>query len=404
MKKNYLLGKALAVASLFVASSVLATTWYISPSGKDSNAGTLAAPWRTIEKAQSAGSAGDTVICRGGIYNDSTVNSSDSSFNYVHTISKGMTFLAYSGETPVFNFAGTPTSKKPVGFNIRASSTFTGITATGTPVGSQSIAHNFYVYTKGVNCTFNNCVAHDSQACGWYFGNHATGTCNNCDAYNNQGTGGSVGNIDGFGSHSDGTTFNNCRAWSNSDDNYDCINSAKACTFNHCWAYNAGVGGGNANGFKIGGFGCSGGSVPSPVPVHTVKYCLAAGNGANGFYANHQPGQSANWTYNTSYNNGHADFDMLEALDTSSNCSVDGTKEVMHYNLAYKGTLTADLNESGSIVSNNTWTSGIIPTDSDFQSVDATQMTRARTSTGALPTITFMHPVSGSKCVGYGCF
>ena len=31
-------------------------------------------------------------------------------------------------------------------------------------------------------------------------------------------------------------------------------------------------------------------------------------------------------------------------------------------------------------------------------------MTRARQSSGALPSITFMHPVSGSPTTGYGCF
>ncbi len=401
-----LFAKALMAASLFAASSVLATTWYISPSGSDSNSGTQSSPWRTIEKTQSAGSSGDTVICMGGTYNDHTVSSSDGTYNYVHNITKKMTYQAYSGQTPVFNFSGTSTSYRPVGFNITVGGVvFTGIQVTGTPVGSQKLAVNFYINHTGASCTFNNCVCHDSQANGFYFENHATGTCNNCDSYNNQGTGNSVGNTDGFGAHGDGVTFNNCRAWSNSDDNYDCINSAGANTFNHCWSYNAGVGGGDANGFKVGGFGCSGGSYPNPPPVHTVEYCLAAQNGSHGFYANHQPGQAANWTYNTSFNNGNADFDMLEGTGTSSsNCSVAGTKEVMHYNLAFEGTLTADLNESGSIVSHNTWTSGITPVASDFQSTTASQITTARPSSGALPTITFMHPVSGSPTTGYGCF
>ena len=409
--KNYfpaagLFCRALAAGSLLVASSVLATTWYISPSGSDSNSGTQSSPWRTIEKAEGAASSGDTIICRGGTYNDHTVNSSDSTYNYVHTISKSLTISAYSGETPVFNFSGTSTSLRPVGFYIKTGGvTFNWIQATGIPVGSQKLAVNFYVYGSSASCTFNNCVAHDSQGNGFYFENHSTGACNFCDAYNNQGTGTSVGNTDGFGAHGNGVALSHCRSWSNSDDGYDCLNSYGANTFDHCWAYNNGVGGGDGNGFKIGGWGCSGDSYPNPPPVHTVSYCLSAQNHSHGFYANHQPGQAANWSHNTSYNNSSADFDMLEGNDSSSSgCSVAGTREVMHYNLAYKGTLTADLNESGSLVSNNTWTSGITPSDSDFSSTDATQMTTARPSGGNLPTITFMHPVTGSKCVGYGCF
>ena len=56
---------------------------------------------------------------------------------------------------------------------------------------------------------------------------------------------------------------------------------------------------------------------PNPPPVHTVEFCLSADNGANGFYANHQPGQAANWYNNTAYNN-HGNFNMLEAIDTNA--------------------------------------------------------------------------------------
>ena len=78
----------------------------------------------------------------------------------------------------------------------------------------------------------------------------------------------------------------------------------------------------------------------------------------------------------------------------------------MHYNLVFADTYVdiQDLNESGSLVSNNTWTSGITPQNSNFQSTDASQITQARESSGALPNITFMHPVSGSPTTGYGCF
>jgi hypothetical protein len=147
--------------------------------------------------------------------------------------------------------------------------------------------------------------------------------------------------------------------------------------------------------------------MPSTPPVHTVEYCLAADDpGDGGFYANHQPGQAANWTHNTSFDN-QADFNMLEGTgDESTNCSVDGTREVMHYNLYYEAGYEAlyNINESGSIVSSNTWTAGITPTNSDFQSTDASQITESRQSNGNLPNITFMHPVSGSPTTGYGCF
>ena len=72
-------------------------------------------------------------------------------------------------------------------------------------------------------------------------------------------------------------------------------------TFDHCWSYMNGNNGGNGNGFKVGGWGSQPqDEIPDPLPLHTVENCLSADNSANGFYANHQPGQDANWTYNTS--------------------------------------------------------------------------------------------------------
>ena len=44
--------------------------YYVATSGSDSNAGTQAAPWRTIQHAATSVSAGDTVNIRAGVYNE----------------------------------------------------------------------------------------------------------------------------------------------------------------------------------------------------------------------------------------------------------------------------------------------------------------------------------------------
>src|SRR5262249_19533268 len=158
---------------------------------------------------------------------------------------------------------------------------------------------------------FYYCVCHDNAANGFYFVNHATGSCNYCDSYNNIGpTADNIGNTDGFGAHANGIAFHYCRSWHNSDDGFDCLTSdpTGANPFDHCWAYNM-TAGGDSNGFKVGGY--ASGAVPATVPIHTVRYCLAANNAAHGFYANHQPGQAATWTHNSAYNNGAGNFDML---------------------------------------------------------------------------------------------
>lgn len=409
IKKLYLgaIVMLMSLGALFCISStnVYAASYYISPSGNDSNVGTLESPFASITQAQSAASSGDTVYILGGTYSNFTIANSDSNYNYVHDITKsGIIYRAYSSkDVPSFDFSNITTSKRVAAFHIAngvSDVTFLTIKVTGVPVGSQKQSECFRI--EG-NATFNQVTCYDNEANGFYFVNNGTGTCIKCDSYNNIGTtSASIGNTDGFGAHGKGVTFKECRAWNCSDDGFDCLTSKGSNTFDTCWAYNMRAGG-DSNGFKIGGYGT--GTVPSTVPVHTVKYCLAANNAAHGFYANHQPGQSATWTYNTAYNNSHGNFNMLERVSSTDSTDIPGTREVLHYNIAYGGIIIEEANLPEANETNNSWTkSGVSVSSSDFQSLDATQMTKARGANGVLPTITFMKPVSGSDLEGLGCF
>ena len=264
------------------ASSGFAATYYVATTGSDSNAGTLAAPFKSITKAQSVASSGDTVSIRGGTYSSFTIAANDSTYNYVHQLSKsGITYAAYSGETPTFNFSSVTTAKRVCAFQVTGSNIkIQGIVVTGTPVGSQKQSENFRITGSSASCAFTRVVCRDSKANGFYFTSGGSGSCTNCDAYNNiGGTSTANGNTDGFGAHGKSVTFSNCRSWHNSDDGYDCISVDNAITFDHCWAYNM-TAGGDSNGFKVGGYGTSG-TVASPMPSHTVKYCLSASNGSH---------------------------------------------------------------------------------------------------------------------------
>ncbi|MCJ7572358.1 MAG: DUF1565 domain-containing protein, partial [Candidatus Thermoplasmatota archaeon] len=75
-------------------TSVGGNTYYVSTTGNDNNLGTLSSPWKTIQKAMNAVSAGDTVIVRGGTYSTSTMSRSGTSSVYI-------TFKNYAGETPI---------------------------------------------------------------------------------------------------------------------------------------------------------------------------------------------------------------------------------------------------------------------------------------------------------------
>ncbi|MDS0528557.1 pectate lyase [Clostridium sp. SHJSY1] len=403
--------KKLLFASTVFGISCLASTnayakdYYMSPIGSDSNAGTQAAPFASLSKAQSSATSGDIVYILGGTYKNFNIAATDANYNYVHEINKsGITYRAFSSKSrPVFDFSNVPTDKRVAAFHIAKGTsnvTFLAIDVTGVKVGSQKQSECFRI--EG-NATFNQVSAHDNEANGFYFVNHGTGSCIKCDAYNNIGpTSTSIGNTDGFGAHGDGVTFQYCRSWHNSDDGYDCLTSNGPNTFDHCWAYNM-TAGGDSNGFKIGGYGT--GTVPSSVPVHTVKYCLSANNNAHGFYANHQPGQSATWTNNTAYNNKHGNFNMLERVSQTDATYIPGTREIVHKNIAFTGTIIEESNLPSKNVSNNSWNkSGVSVTSGDFQSIDASQMTAARGADGVLPEITFMHLSNGSDLTGLGCF
>lgn len=391
--------------SLVTSTTANAANYYIVPTGSDSNQGTYASPYKSITKAQATATYGDTVYMLGGTYSDFTIASSDSNYNYVHDITKsGITYRAYSSKNPpVFDFSNITTSKRVAAFRIArdvSNVTFLCMKVTNVPVGSQKQSECFRI--EG-NATFNQVTCYNNEANGFYFTNNGTGTCIKCDSYNNIGTtSASIGNTDGFGAHGNGVVFQYCRAWHCSDDGYDCISSKGANTFDTCWAYNM-TAGGDSNGFKIGGYGS--GRVPSTIPLHTVKYCLSANNAGHGFYANHQPGQSAVWTYNTAYNNKHGNYNMLERVSAQDSKDIAGTREILHYNIAYKGILIEYANLPKTNVTNNSWTkSGVTVTKEDFQSLDASQMTNARGTNGVLPTITFMKLTSGSDLAGMGCF
>ncbi len=79
-------------AALTGSGGLFAADYYVSASGNDSNSGTLASPYQTIQKAANVAVAGDTVFIRAGTYRE-TVTPSQSG-----TAGNPITFTAYNGE------------------------------------------------------------------------------------------------------------------------------------------------------------------------------------------------------------------------------------------------------------------------------------------------------------------
>lgn len=122
----------------------------------------------------------------------------------------------------------------------------------------------------------------------------------NCDSWNNydsQSFGGSDdgGDADGFAAKlfpGPGTEFHGCRAWNNSDDNWDLYMVYHPIVIAECWAWNGGkdagnVARGNGNGFKLGGGGTSGGAAfAQSVGAHVVRNCVSFNNTNKGYDQN----------------------------------------------------------------------------------------------------------------------
>jgi hypothetical protein len=74
------------------------SSFYVSTTGNDSNPGTQAAPWRTVQHAADTVQAGSTVNVRGGVYEElvSMKSSGNATEGYI-------TFRSYPGETAVLD-------------------------------------------------------------------------------------------------------------------------------------------------------------------------------------------------------------------------------------------------------------------------------------------------------------
>src|SRR2546427_12298046 len=126
-------------------------TYYVAPTGSDSNAGPSASPWRTIQKAANTLNGGDTVIVNAGTYNER-----------VQVITSGGpgNFLTFQGQGTVLM----------QGFNIQANYVkVTGFEITNTPGTSPTdrIGGTGF-YLSGSNIEVSNNYVHQSTSSGIY--------------------------------------------------------------------------------------------------------------------------------------------------------------------------------------------------------------------------------------------
>jgi len=412
------------LTTLGVARSAQATDYYVATTGSDSNAGTMAAPFATLQKGVNSAVAGDTVYIRGGTYNITTPATSGAGVNFTKsgTSASPINYFAFQGEVPVFDFTNMviSTSGYTHGFVINASYLhFKGLEIRYVPMNTFS--NNGVAVTGGGYDIFELLNMHHNSGNGIFIGSKTAGGHQiiNCDAHDNYDATSSQGqgqNADGFGVHyqTTGATtiIRGCRSWWNSDDGYDLINQEVPVTVESSWAMGNGYAmygtfnptDGNGNGFKMGS---------SQTGVrHLVQNNVAWKNKASGFYANHSTGGNT-WYNNASFMNG-TQYNMLASPAGDPNTTITLTGALAHIMRNNIGYPNKNTNMTGVDTMFNTWDLGITPAAKDFASitdpsvsmtgvsVESSGALGPRAADGSMPAVDFLKLAAGSQMIDKG--
>ena len=423
---RFQLSVSLAVGLAFVTASAAASEYYVATTGSDSNAGTMDAPFATLQKGVNTAVAGDTVWIRGGTYKITTPASSSAGINFTKSGTSDTNRIKYwavPGEVPVIDFSGMviSTSGYTNGFNVTGSYLhFKGLEIANVPMTMYS-NNGVSVGGSAAYDIFESLNMHHNSGNGIFLGNKSGGghlilnsdAHDNYDPNSNQGMG---QNADGFGVHyqtSGATTIiRGCRAWWNSDDGYDLINQEVSVTVENSWAMGNGYANygttnptdGNGNGFKMGS---------SKTGVrHLVQGNVAWKNKASGFYANHSTGGNT-WYNNTSFQNG-TQYNMLASPADMPDVTITLTGALAHIMRNNIGYPNKNSYMTGVDTMFNTWDLAITPAAADFvstsdpsvsgtgMSIESSGALGPRAADGGMPKIDFLKLAAASKMIDKG--
>ncbi len=413
------------VAIAFLAADCLsAREFHVATDGNDSMGGSAAKPFATVQRAQKSAEPGDTVFIHGGTYRMTDARIAWNQRGRAHVIlldksgrsGKPINYFAYQNERPVFDFSEVkPKGSRVTAFHINGSWLhFKGLSVIGVQVTLTGHTQSICFDNEGDNNIYEQLEMHDGQAIGFWLGRGSNNLVLNCDAYRNHdhtSENKKGGNVDGFGFHvrQDGTgnVFRGCRAWFNSDDGFDLITTNYPILIDHCWAFYNGYDPdfkrlGDANGFKLGGYGSwTADELPPKIPRHVIRNSLAVRNGASGFYANHQPG-GIDMLNNSAYLNS-VNFNLLNR-DATNTRDVPGYDHLLKNNLSYKGgrAEVSNVDTSKCEMVANSFDLGMKLKDGDFKSLDLSELTKPRQPNGNLPEISLLHLKPGNPAIDKG--
>jgi len=381
-----------------------ATNYYVSPTGNDtSGEGTQGKPWFTLNKAWTYVSAGDTVYMRGGTYyygRQSLTGKDGSKENHI-------LILAYPGERPSLKKAGSYANIGWPRAILNISGDYIHIKGLEISYNTQENSEGYYglILVNGNHNIFELLDVHHNGGTGISIEYNSTDNLIlNCDVHHNADplTTDKYGNAGGIGfSHIPAglhNTVQGCRLWLNSDDGLDTYGSDCKITIDNCWAwYNGYLSekfelGGNGTGFKLGITRADYGNTI----LRTITNCIAYKNKNSGF---HQNGAMAGIELynNTAFQNGDEGF-WFGSYDKAHRL----INNISYKNGAYCCITASSLVTANTFLINNKANSEFVVDDSDFISLNYTQLNNPRQSDGSLPEIEFLHLNSGSDLIDGG--
>lgn len=263
MKKPLIL-----IITLIFFLKLNATNYYVSPSGNDTNAGTLESPKYSISTLVNSVSAGDTIFVLPGVYNYNSIIRLSKTGSAEKRICIFGTGYTTSTERPVLNFSGQGPGDSNRAFLLEAGANYwhiKGLIIKEAGDNGIKIESNWNIIEF---CDFDACYDSGNQIglakdSGANDGSCAYNYILNCDSYNNCDSHKSGGNADGFACKlfcDPGNIFEGCRAWNNSDDGWDMYSNTFGVLLLNCWTWHNGDKNtlrdnkyGNGNGFKMGG-------------------------------------------------------------------------------------------------------------------------------------------------------
>ncbi|KAF2628121.1 polysaccharide lyase family 9 protein [Macroventuria anomochaeta] len=376
--------------------SVLCATYYVAPTGSDTAAGTLAAPYKSIQVAIDQAVAGDSILLRGGTYSPTK----NIQIKKSGTSSARITLAAYQTEVPIVDGEALTGTPAPVGGSLASADrgvlhvetaaywTFKGIQFINGPYGVYAVDSN--------NNIFQQLTTRQNYETGFQLqGNSANNQILYLDSYENRDPRKNGESADGIGikeGTGEGNLIKGARLWNNVDDGLDFWEFKSKITIVDSIAWGNGVNRwgfsdfqGDGNGFKLGG----GDEADKKAANHQITNCIAFNNAAKGFTDNSQPGNFI-LQRNTAWNNGDVGFKSTTAVTTfTDNIAASNIKSTTN---SAQVSLNSAQKQTG-----NSWQGSATWNNAAFKSVDITLVQGKRdATTGKIAASNFLLPASGA--------